>query len=378
MKKRSMEQRIILAGKRYKELDQWIREAQCNKILLVCDDSILFQNEFRAHFETIAKHGTEVVTFRNFQSNPLYENVQDGVKLFREEKCDAIIAVGGGSAMDVAKCIKLFSGLPGDGRDGSWLHDRYAPNHIPFLAVPTTAGTGSEATQYAVIYYEGKKQSVTSENCIPGAVLMDPNMLITLPLYQKKATMCDALCHAIESYWSVNSTKESKRYSWTAIEGVLSHMDGYLANTEEGRRGMLFAANTAGKAISITQTTAGHAMCYKITSLFGVAHGHAAILCDRVLFSWMIDNTDQCIDPRGEAYLRGILDEIGHAMGCADAYSGAERLNTVFKSLALEVPQATDVQYEELRMSVNPTRLKNHPVKLIPETIDRLYHSILR
>lgn len=372
-----MEQKIITPGENYKGLDDWIKETGAKKILMVCDGSIWYQKEFNAHLEEIEKTGIEMVGFRDFQPNPLYENVQAGVKVFREEGCDAIIAVGGGSAMDVAKCIKLYSNLPGDGENGSWLTAEYVPNGIPFLAMPTTAGTGSEATRYAVIYYDGKKQSVTSESFIPETVLMDPNTLITLPAYQKKATMCDALCHAIESYWSVNSTEESKAYSRAAIQGVMENMDGYLANTEEGRAGMLRAANTAGKAINITQTTAGHAMCYKITSLFRSAHGHAAILCDRVLFPWMVKNTDKCIDPRGDEYLKRTLDEIGQAMGCENGAAGAEKLVEIFDKLELDVPTATAEQYEELKTSVNPVRLKNHPIALDVVTIDTLYHNIL-
>lgn len=373
-----MEQKIITPGENYKGLDEWIKETRAKKILIVCDGSIWYQKEFNAHLEEIEKTGVQLIGFRDFQPNPLYENVQAGVKVFREEGCDAIIAVGGGSAMDVAKCIKLYSSFPGDGENGSWLTAEHVSNDIPFLTMPTTAGTGSEATRYAVIYYDGKKQSVTSESFIPGTVLMDPNTLITVPQYQKKATMCDALCHAIESYWSVNSTDESKEYSRSAIQGVMENMDGYLANTEEGRAGMLRAANTAGKAINITQTTAGHAMCYKITSLFRSVHGHAAILCDRVLFPWMVKNTDKCIDPRGEEYLKKTLNEIGEAMGCKDGAAGAEKLVEIFNKLELEVPSATTKQYEELRTSVNPVRLKNHPIALNVDTIDSLYHEILR
>ena len=373
-----MEQKIITPGENYKGLYDWILQTGCRKIMMVCDSSILYQKELSAHLDGVNKLGVEIVDFRDFQPNPLYESVQNGVKLFRKKKCDAIIAVGGGSAMDVAKCIKLYANLPGDGENGSWLTTAQAPENIPFLALPTTAGTGSEATRYAVIYYDNKKQSVTSKSVIPDTVLMDPNTLITLPPYQKKSTMCDALCHAIESFWSVNSTDESKEYSKAAIRGVLENMDGYLNNTEKGRAGMLRAANMAGKAINITQTTAGHAMCYKITSLFGAAHGHAAILCDRVLFPWMIENTDKCIDPRGEDYLRNILNEIGQALGGDDARSGAERLISIFENLELEVPSATAEQYEELKTSVNPVRLRNHPVQLDVETIDALYHNILR
>lgn len=359
-----MEQRII---SRYSDLDEWLANAK--KPFVV--GSLKRQGKLQAHLPTSA------VVFSDYQPNPLYENVQAGVKLFREERCDAIIAVGGGSAMDVAKCIKLYGNLPGDGENGSWLNSKCVASNIPFLAIPTTAGTGSEATQYAVIYYDGNKQSVTSESFIPDTVLMDPNTLITLPLYQKKATMCDALCHAIESFWSVNSTDESKEYSKEAIQGVFRNLDGYLNNTEEGRLGMLWAANMAGKAINITQTTAGHAMCYKITSLFGCAHGHAAILCNRILFPWMIENSDKCIDQRGEEYLKRTLNEIGKTMGCDNARDGAEKLIQIFDALELEIPVASEKQFAELQLSVNPERLKNHPVALDLDTIDMLYHKIL-
>lgn len=372
-----MEQRIITARDNYIEFDQWIQENGCKKILMVCDGSIWYMDGFNKHLEEVEKNGVEMIGFRDFQPNPLYESVVKGVELFNDEKCDSIMAVGGGSAMDVAKCIKLYSNLPGDGTDGAWLKAEIVPNSIPFIAMPTTAGTGSEATRYAVIYYNDAKQSVTSESFIPSTVLMDPNALKTLPLYQKKATMMDALCHAIESLWSVNSTEKSKEYSRAAIQAVLKHMDGYLANTEEGNTGMLKAAHTAGQAINITQTTAGHAMCYKITSLFHSAHGHAAILCDRVLFPWMAENTDKCTDPRGEEYLKATLDEIGRAMGCKDATEGAEKLRSIFDSLELEVPTATAEQFEILKNSVNPVRLKNHPIALDVDTIDILYHNIL-
>ena len=206
---------------------------------------------------------------------------------------------------------------------------------------------------------------------------MDSNALKTLPLYQKKATMMDALCHAVESFWSVNSTEESKKYSKAAIEGVLANMEGYLNNTESGNAGMLLSAHTAGKAINITQTTAGHAMCYKITSLFRVAHGHAAVLCDRVLFPWMIKNTDKCIDSRGEKYLQETFLQIASAMGCNTPETAAKKLNDIFNSLEFKVPAATAEQFEILKNSVNPVRLKNHPVALDVSTIDALYHEIL-
>ena len=370
-----MEQKIISD---YLELDNWLHENACKTVLLVCDDSVKYMESFNQHLKKVENSGVKIKPFKDFKPNPQYESVLKGVETFRKEHCDSIIAVGGGSAMDVAKCIKAYANMSGNGDNGEYLKQEITANNIPFLAMPTTAGTGSEATRYAVIYFEGKKQSVTSDTLIPQTVLVNPDALKTLPMYQRKATMMDALCHAIESFWSVNSTDESKEYSKKAIKNVLAYMDGYLQNTDEGNAGMLMAAHTAGKAINITQTTAGHAMCYKITSMFGCAHGHAAILCDRILYPWMIENTDKCIDPRGYEYLTQTLDEIGWAMGCTNAEKGAKKLQQIFISLGLEVPKASDGQFCELTVSVNPVRLKNHPIALDDAAIKELYHKILR
>ncbi len=369
-----MEQRILTAENDYASLDAWLAEAGVTRLFLVCDPSLAFLKRFSEKLTAIEAR-LPVVRFSDFQPNPLYESVADGVARFRAAGCDAILAVGGGSAMDVAKCVKLYANLD---PARNYLEQDIVPNDIPFLAMPTTAGTGSEATRYAVIYYNGAKQSVTHDSIIPSAVLFDPSALETLPSYQRKATMLDALCHAVESFWSVNSTPESRVFSRDAIRGVLANLDGYLANTPDGNAGMLRAAHRAGQAINVTQTTAGHAMCYKLPSLFGIAHGHAAILCDRVLFPWMLDHADRCCDPRGETVLQDAFRGIAAAMDCATPEHAAAKLDAIFRSLELPVPAATEEQFAELRTSVNPDRLKNHPVALDEGSIDALYRTILR
>lgn len=372
-----MVQKIITAENNYAGIGEWIKEKQVRSVLLVGTGSIERQKALCKYLTGWETKGITFVRFSDFQPNPLYDSVVKGVNLFKDTHCNAIMAVGGGSALDVAKCIKLFSNMAGDGENGDYLKQVIVPDPIPFLAMPTTAGTGSEATRYAVIYYNGSKQSVTHESSIPDTVLMDSSVLKTLPLYQKKATMMDAFCHAIESFWSVNSTAESKLYSKRAIELVLAHMEGYLANTDDGNAGMLLAANIAGKAINITQTTAGHAMCYKITSLFGVAHGHAAILCNRKLFPWLMKHIDRCNDLRGKLYLEDMLLDISGAMACNTTEEATKKVEDIFEMLKLKVPTATAEQFVVLKSSVNPIRLKNHPVRLTEEEIDELYHQIL-
>ena len=350
----------------YEELDTYLGE----KVLLVCDSSIKFL-KINDYF-----NGKEnIVRFSDFVPNPLYESVVKGVELFHKENCDTIVAVGGGSAMDVAKCIKLYSNM---NSDENYLKQKIVPNDVPLIAVPTTAGTGSEATRYAVIYYEGEKQSIADYSCIPSIVLFDTSVLETLPLYQKKATLMDAMCHSIESFWSVNSTDESKKYSREALSLVVNNYKDYLAGDNSKNELMLKASHIAGKAINITQTTAGHAMSYKLTSLFKITHGHAAALCIKGIWPFMVKHTGGCIDARGEGYLKNTFDEIADAMGCSCVEEAIEKFGNMVDELELKVPEnVTDMDYEVLKNSVNPVRLKNNPVALSVEDIDIIYHDIL-
>lgn len=370
----NVKQVIIQASKNYVELENILREYDVRSLLLVCDSAFRYL-KISSYFDALENTTrVRIVKFDDFKSNPLYESVVKGVRIFRESNCDMIIAVGGGSAMDVAKCIKLYAYM-----DSStiYLKQRIVPNNITLMAVPTTAGTGSEATRYAVIYYEGEKQSVSDYSCIPSIVLMDASVLKTLPEYQKKSAMMDALCHAIESYWSVHSNEESRGYSQKAISLILQNMNNYLANDDKSNSIMLYAAYFAGKAINITQTTAGHAMCYKMTSLYGIAHGHAAALCTSKLWSYMINAIDDCLEPRGKGYLEDMFAALAQVMGGNMASDGSELFDTILTGLQLHMPTPKDADFEILKNSVNQIRLKNNPVALNIETIDLLYHRIL-
>ncbi len=373
-----MNQQVFDNRNDYEGLDKWIAENKIIKLFVVCDDSFKLLRGIGEKIKRLELNGTMAVLFNDFSPNPVYESVVKGVGLFKNSGANAIIAIGGGSAIDVAKCIKLYSTLEVPGDNGRWLTEPVLENNIPLLAIPTTAGTGSEATRYAVIYYNGAKQSITSDNCIPGSVLFDSTVLESLPTYQRKSTMCDALCHAIESFWSVNSNEESKEYSALAIKEIIKHMDGYLNNTVEGNEGMLRAANIAGKAINIAQTTAGHAMCYKLTSIFGISHGHAAMLCDRVLFPWMTSNTEKCIDERGSDYLKKVFEEITNALDEKNIDDALCRFERIFEKLNLDIPVASDEQIIELVSSVNTDRLKNHPIKINENDLSELYKQILK
>ena len=368
-------QTVISTERGYEGLVEYLRESGMKKVLVVCGKSCGRLNIGRFLDEQIRQGVINAVYFRDFSPNPDYASVVKGVESFWSNGCDSILAIGGGSAMDAAKCIKLYATMPA-GCD--YIHENVVPNTIPFVAVPTTAGTGSEATRFAVIYYNGEKQSVTDASCIPQAVLFDPFVLDSLPDYHRKSTMMDAFCHAVESFWSVNSTDESREYSRKAIRLILENCNSYLNNELAGNRKMLEAANIAGKAINISQTTAGHAMCYKLTSLYKIAHGHAAALCVSALWPYMLAHKDDCTDVRGVEHLSDVFTNLAECMDVRTPEVAAEKFRDFVDGLGLGVPAVRDdADYEILKKSVNPVRLKNNPVRLDEKAIDTLYHQIL-
>lgn len=364
------------------QLPAILKEVGCEKLFLVVDTSYPFLN-IKDAIEALPVK--KKVMFSDFTPNPLYEQVCNGIELLKTSNCDTILAVGGGSAIDVAKCIKLAV-LAEEGNaviipplvsarvecDGS---------KIPFIAIPTTAGTGSESTHNAVMYYEGAKQTVTNDGVLPDYALLEPSVLKTLPLYQKKCTMMDALCQGIESWWSVNSTEESYEYSRKTVEIIMANWRKYIFdNDDEAAAQIMLAANYGGRAINITQTTAAHAFSYKITSLYKLPHGHAVAVGLPVIWEYMLNNMEKCIDVRGQEYLAGIFNLIAKAMGCESPEQAITVFRTMMKDMEMLNPYSNNRTKDIgiLSNSVNPVRLKNNPIELDKMTIRGLYDIIVK
>lgn len=318
----------------------------------------------------------KVIFFDDFSSNPKYEEIENGIKIFNNNNCQFIIAVGGGSAIDVAKCIKLFANM---NTKICCLGQKITSNDISLLAVPTTAGSGSEATRFAVVYMNGEKKSVYHYSCRPQYVILDPQNLITLPLYQKKVTLCDALSHAMESYWSIRSTVESREISEKAISMILDNITGYLSNNIDSIQKMQKAANMAGKAIDITTTTAAHAMSYKLTTEFEIAHGHAVILCLPEVWKYMWEHIDLCRDERGKQYVKKTLRKLAECLGQNSPEEAICFLKNLREKLELNKPKnISKSKLQTMAYAVNTQRLDNFPIVLNTNNILSIYENILK
>ena len=327
----------------YDELTRFLNESDSRNILFVHGKSF-------SKFEALNKYicsldDKKLFHFTGFNSNPDINEAKDALDFAEKNNCEAILVIGGGSAIDTAKYVKLHKNLP-------------------MIAIPTTAGSGSEATRFAVLYEDGRKLSLTDDNMIPDAILFDSKLLQYLPEYHIKSSALDAFSHALESFWSVNANSESQNFSREALSEITSLLEDYPDSYRPEK--MLLSSYKAGRAINISQTTAGHAMCYKLTGLFKIAHGHAAALCNRVLFKWLIRNKPS-----------HVLNDIADSMSCKSPEEAAEKFCDIFDRLALEIPRASSHDIEILAESVNPERLKNFPCKLDRLTIKNLYQEIL-
>ncbi len=358
-----------------------LKETGCWKLFLVIDSSYPFLN-IKDAVEALPVG--EKVKFSDFTPNPQYEQVCKGIELLKSSRCDAILAVGGGSAIDVAKCIKLaVLSEAGNAALIPPLVLQSVPlegSELPFIAIPTTAGTGSESTHNAVMYYQGAKQTVTNDGILPDYAILEPSVLKTLPLYQKKCTMMDALCQGIESWWCINSNDESREYARKAVEGIIARWRKYIFdNSEEAARQVMLAANYGGRAINITATTAPHAFSYKITSLYGLPHGHAVALGLPEIWSFMLQHPDRCIDPRGEVYMLSVFNDISRALGADTPEAAIAVFRRMMQELDLQNPVSSDRarDLDILSASVNPIRLKNNPVELDASSIRSLYEVII-
>lgn len=228
-------------------------------------------------------HAKKTFEFTDFSSNPKKEDVDKGVLLLKDFKPDLIIAVGGGSVIDMGKLIRYYSDC----------------KYIPLIAIPTTAGSGAEVTQFAVCYINEVKHSITDISIRPNKVILYPPFTYNNSAYLTACTGFDALAQAIESYWNINATLESDNYSIQAIKKiypVLCKKD----KTYNDRSDLLLGANLAGKAINITRTTIPHALSYTLTSKYGYPHGHAVALTFPFFLKYNIEGYEN--DYKGNNY----------------------------------------------------------------------------
>ncbi len=376
------EQLIWTEPDSYRRIGELLQKSGARRPMLVVDAAYphLF---IHSYFEGLP---IDCVLFDGFSPNPVYEEVKAGVDLFRQEGCDFLIAIGGGSAIDTAKNIKLFSVLD---PEKNYLEQELQYSPVKLVALPTTAGTGSESTRFSVLYYQGVKQSITHDCIIPDVVILEPQFLYTLPEYQKKSTMMDAMCQCIEATWSVNTNKQCRKYAQKGLKKLLKYMMRYMNGDQACYGKIMKAANLSGRAINISQTTAAHAMSYKLSSMYHLPHGHAAALCLPHVWDYMIGRWQEekaaykakgtPKEERSPAFrhLNKSFRLLREAFEVDSVEQACDRFKNIMAYLKLSAPELRAREdLETLAKSVNPVRLGNNPVPLTEEVLYHLYEKI--
>lgn len=215
--------------------------------------------------------------YTKISPNPEAKSVAQAQKDIQKQY-DAIMALGGGSVIDFAKLYRAATDNKLNLED-YFLKPSVLIRKTPLIAIPTTAGTGSEATRFAVIYINGEKKSLDATAVMPDYALADSHMLADSPKQLKASCGMDTLAQAMEGYWAKGATADSDKYALEAIQLCRENLvDFVCTNSATAHDNMMRASHLAGKCINIARTTAAHALSYKFTQLYGIPHGHAVAL----------------------------------------------------------------------------------------------------
>lgn len=291
--------------------------------------------------------------FSSVEENPQLRNVESISRLARKENADAVIGIGGGSAIDAAKFAAAVA--KGDGEPIDYFRGKAFPaDRLAVIAIPTTAGTGSEVTQVSVVSHEGEKKTINDLAFMPKAAIVDPQLTMSVPPRVTMSAGLDALSHALEGYWSRNHQPISDLTAIEAVRLVLANLETAYRNggDQEARGGMAYAALLGGLSFALPKTAACHACSYPLSELFGLPHGEA---CAFTLPALIRINADER------------LEYLCRAVGLRDAEELARRVEALrgLGGLRTKLSELGDVDAAALaRACAAHPLMDNNPVAL--------------
>lgn len=354
------------------------------KALLVTDEVLARIGTIEPVVMSLRNNGIDVVVFDGVNCEPILGHVDEGLRLLAEGQCDVLIACGGGSPIDAAKAISVMATNSGQIKDYMGL-DKFKVPGVPVIAVPTTAGTGSEATMFSIITDNDNdvKMLIGSPFLMPKAAIVDPLLTHKLPRGLTAATGLDALTHAIEAYVSVKAQPMTDVLAISAIKLISEYLP--LAwgspNDREARAKTMLGALQAGMAFSNSSVALVHGMSRPIGANFHIPHG----ISNAVLLGIVMDYSIQGNPERYADVARalGVGNGGQDLMGVAQA--GAEKVKRLIRML--EVPTLTELGVSREKLEPVVTKMAedaiasgspgNNPRQPTAEEIVELYYAAL-
>jgi len=278
-----------------KKLPQILKDNKIDNALLVSDRGLEAIGVVKKITDILDEGGVEYTVYLDVIPNPTIDVVKEAEALYKNNGCKSIIALGGGGPMDVSKAVGVLAQFGGNIKDYVGVGNVPGPI-VPMLAIPTTAGTGSEVTASAVITdaETNFKFSVISYECLPKFAILDPELIVTAPASIAASCGVDALVHAMEAYISTAATPFSDAFAEKAMELIGANIRKFVANRQDmdAACAMMVGSTFAGIAFAWAKLGNVHAMSHPVSGFFHVAHGVAnSVLLPNVLeFNALADN----------------------------------------------------------------------------------------
>lgn len=342
------------------------RKEKIDSVLIVTDKGIVNNGLVEPLEKVLDENGIAFTVYDQTQPNPTVHNVEDALAVYHQHHCNCLIAIGGGSAMDCAKALGARVAYPKKSV-GQMKGILRVLRRLPTLiAIPTTAGTGSETTLAAVITDSEKhhKYALMSFSLIPRYAVLDAALTYSLPPHLTSTTGMDALTHAVEAYIGRSTTKETRRLALEAVRLVFDNIvtaygDG---NNHKARENMLHAAYKAGVAFSESYVGYIHAVAHSLGGRYGTPHG----LANAVIMPYVLEAYGE------KAYKK--LHELGIAAGvCSEndtQKDGALKLIAAIKELnqKMGIPnKITGIQKEDIPSMAKHAEKEANPLYPVPK-----------
>lgn len=350
---------------RCEQLEGWLSRRGFRRVLLVVDRRAVTSGKLEETLESTFAN-KDVACFDQITPNPSLELAELAAEVARAHRAEVVIGIGGGSSIDLAKLAALGAA------DARWADplpseatlSRLSP--LPLAAIPTTTGSGSEATHFAVAYEGAIKRSVVHARIRPEAVVLDERFVVGMPPSLAAVTGLDALSQSLESLWAVGATAASCRDALMAATLIAPRIiDSAFRPLDGDRRTMLLGAHLAGQAINVSKTTASHALSYRLTKQFEIPHGLAVALTLGRVAAWNAKVTElDCLDSRGHRWVRQQVETASQCLGTSPQ-GMPDRIADLLRQLQLPASlREAGVGREaiaDLAASVDPVRLGNNP-----------------
>ena len=374
---------LILAGVGSLErLGEEAKALEAKKGLLVTDKGVIASGIVEKIQAVLKREGIVIDIFDKVISDPDIGCAEACIEMAKKGKYDLILGLGGGSSMDIASVASVMCTNPGTVQDYLGVNLVKNPG-IPTILIPTTAGTGAEATPNAILTdTEAKlKKAVVSPYILPRVAIVDPLLTLSMPPTVTSSTGIDALTHAIETYTSNNATILSELFSKEAIIRIGRSLRTAVANGNnlEARYDMSIGSLYAGIAITNAGVTAVHALAYPLGGQFNVAHG----IANGLLLPYVMEFNVLGDIPKFAAIAQFLGEKVEHFPLLEQAYRAAESVKALYSDL--KIPQSLtelgvpgDTIPEMAKAAMNVTRLiANNPREMTVADIERIYEKAL-